>query len=135
MELEILFADNKKVNAMYKDHVIKTDQPVEEGGNNSAPAPFDLFLASVGTCTGIYVKSFCKSRNIPSDKIKILQSMHYNNESHLIDKISINIKLPSDFPEKYKTALLNAANLCTVKKHLHNPPEVEVTAILENINS
>jgi len=135
MEFEIFFEDNKKVNARYKDRIIKTDQPVEDGGDNSAPAPFDLFLASIGTCTGIYVKSFCDSRNIPSDKIKIVQSTHYNKELRLIDKISINIKLPSDFPEKYKTALLNSANLCTVKKHLQNPPEVEVTAMLENLNS
>ncbi len=133
MELEIYFEDNKKVNARYKDHIIKTDQPEEEGGSNSSPAPFTLFLASIGTCAGVYVKSFCDSRDLPTDNIKILQSMHFDNVSHLIDKISLNIQLPSDFPDKYKTALINSVNLCTVKKHLQKPPEVEVTAVYDKI--
>ena len=38
------------------------------------------------------------------------------------------LKLPEGFPDKYKAAVVNAMNLCTVKKHLHQPPEFAVTA-------
>ena len=128
MELEVFFEDGKKVNARYNGNTIKTDQPLDAGGEGSAPAPFDLFLASIGTCAGIYVKSFCDQRGIPADKIKIIQSMEYNFETRLIGKINLDIKLPSDFPEKYRDAVINVANLCAVKKHLLNPPELEVVA-------
>jgi ribosomal protein S12 methylthiotransferase accessory factor len=126
MKMEIFFDEGKKVNARYNGHVIKTDQPVESGGNGSAAAPFDLFLASIGTCAGIYVKSFCMQRGIPTDDIKIIQNMGYDLEKGLIGKIKLEIMLPPDFPEKYKSAVVNAANLCAVKKHLLNPPEIEV---------
>ncbi|MBL8007582.1 MAG: OsmC family protein [Ignavibacteria bacterium] len=126
MKMEILLDSNKKVNARYKNHLIKTDQPVDEGGEDSAPAPFDLFLASIGTCAGYYVKSFCDSRNIPTDNIKLIQSVKFNSEKHMIDSIIIDIQLPEEFPEKYRNAVINAANLCTVKKHLHYPPVIEL---------
>lgn len=130
MEMEIFFEGGKKVNARYNGNIIKTDQPVEGGGEGSAPAPFDLFLASIGTCAGIYVKGFCDQRGIPADNIRIIQTMEYNYETRLIGKINLDIKLPADFPEKYKDAVINVANLCAVKKHLKNPPDIDVEATL-----
>ncbi len=128
MNMEITFGGNKKVNAEYNGHVISTDQPLQAGGDNTASAPFELFLASIGTCAGIYVKSFCDSRNISTDNIKIIQKMEYNPETRLIGKINLDIQLPADFPDKYRDAVINAANLCAVKKHLLSPPEISVAA-------
>ena len=65
--------DGGKVNTAHLNgHVIRTDQPEKSGGQNSAPALCDLFLASIGTCAGIYVRSFCDQREISSDNIKIM---------------------------------------------------------------
>lgn len=130
MKMEVFFEEGKKVNIRYNGMIIKTDQPVEAGGEGSAPAPFDLFLASIGTCAGIYVKSFCMQRGIPTDEIKIYQSMEYDHSKGLIGKIKLDIELPDNFPAKYKDAVIKVANLCAVKKHLLNPPEIEVSAII-----
>jgi len=128
MKMEIFFEEGKKVNARYNSIVIKTDQPVEAGGEGSAPAPFDLFLASIGTCAGIYVKSFCTKRGIPTDDIRIVQTMEIDHVNGMIGKIKLDIELPESFPVKYKDAVIKVANLCAVKKHLLNPPEIEVIA-------
>ena len=52
---KITFPGNKKVDAEFNGFTIKTDQPVNQGGVGSAPTPFETFLASLGTCAGIYV--------------------------------------------------------------------------------
>jgi ribosomal protein S12 methylthiotransferase accessory factor len=124
--MEIYFDGNKKVNANWNGTTIKTDQPVQGGGDGTAPAPFDLFLASIGTCAGIYVKGFCDQRGISTDHIKIIQKMNFNPATRLIDKLDLEIQLPADFPEKYKEAVINSANLCAVKRHMQQPPEFEV---------
>jgi putative redox protein len=124
--MEITFDGGKVVTAHTKDHVIKTDQPVDSGGENSAPAPFELFLASIGTCAGIYVKSFCDNRKIPADKIRIIQTTEYNKETGLPVNIKLDIKLPSDFPEEYRGAVIKVAELCKVKKSIASPPVFEV---------
>jgi putative redox protein len=128
--MEITFDGGKVVSAHTKDHVIKTDQPVSSGGENIYPSPFELFLASIGTCAGIYVKSFCDNRKIPTDKIRIIQSAEYNKETGLPTNIKIDIQLPSDFPMEYKEAVIKVAELCKVKKTIANPPVFEITSTI-----
>ena len=53
MEFRITLGENKRVDAHVGDFLIKTDQSVKMGGDGSAPEPFTLFLASIGTCAGI----------------------------------------------------------------------------------
>ena len=120
--MEITFEGGKVVTAHTHGHSIRTDQPLDNGGDDTAPAPFDLFLASIGTCAGIYVKSFCDNRKIPTDKIKIIQKTEFSEESGLPLTITIDIQLPADFPEKYKASVISVAELCKVKKSIDNPP-------------
>jgi putative redox protein len=124
--MEITFNGRKVVTAKIDDHLIITDQPIDNGGTNTAPAPFDLYLASIGTCAGIYVKSFCDRRDISTRNIKIIQSVEFDRQTRLPANIKIDIQLPPDFPEKYKEAVINAAELCAVKKSIHNPPKFTI---------
>ncbi|MBP8959626.1 MAG: OsmC family protein [Bacteroidales bacterium] len=126
--VEITFEGGKIVTAHINGHEIRTDQPIKNGGTNSAPSPFDLFLASIGTCTGIYVKSFCDNRQIPAEGIKILQTMEYDAEKKIPSVFKIEIELPPDFPEKYKDAVISAAELCLVEKTILNNPKFIVSA-------
>jgi ribosomal protein S12 methylthiotransferase accessory factor len=126
--MEITFEGGKVVTAHSHGHVIRTDQPVADGGEDSAPSPYELFLASIGTCAGIYVKSFCDNRQISTEGIKIIQSYEWNKETGLPLKISLDIRLPEEFPEKYKDSLIHVADLCKVKKTMATPPKFEIIA-------
>jgi len=128
-DMIITFGGGKKVNAEYGGFTIHTDQSPRGGGEGSAPEPFTLFLASIGTCAGIYVFSFCQNRDIPTDGIRIVQSCFPKESGKGIGRIVLTIELPPDFPEKYKGAVINSANLCAVKKHIQDPPEFEVTTM------
>ena len=125
---DITLAGGKKVNIAMRGLTITTDQPVSDGGENSAPSPFELFLASLGTCAGYFVVLFCQARNIPAEGIKMTQTVIRNDANHMVEKIVIDISLPAGFPDKYKDAVIRAAESCTVKKHLTAPPEIQVNA-------
>jgi ribosomal protein S12 methylthiotransferase accessory factor len=124
--MEITFDGGKIVTAHSHGHIIRTDQAQDSGGTDSAPAPFELFLASIGTCAGIYVKSFCDNRQIAAENIKIIQTMEYDKETGLPSLVKLDIRLPPDFPEKYKASVLHVAGLCKVKKSIANPPVFEI---------
>lgn len=128
MEMRIYFPGGSKVYADYKGFTIKTDQSVLSGGDGSAPEPFDLFLASIGTCAGVYVLYFCKQRGIPYEQIELIQKFKYNPEKRLIEEVKIEIRVPKDFPEKYLNAIENSAAHCTVKRHLEAPPKFKIKA-------
>ena len=127
MDMKITFPGGKKVNAEIDGFTHKTDQSLISGGEESAPEPFSLFLSSIGTCTGIYVLRFCQERDINTDDMEMIQSMNLNPISGMIDEIKLTIILPKGFPDKYKKAVVRAANLCAVKKHMENPPQFIIT--------
>ncbi len=129
--MEITFDGGKVITAHTRSHTIRTDQPPDSGGANSAPTPFDLFMASIGTCAGIYVKSFCDNRKIPAEGIKIIQTTVFDKESGLPANIKLDIKVPAGFPEKYIASLIHVAELCKVKKSMLNPPVFEITSSTE----
>ena len=127
MEMKIDFPGGLRVDAHYGNITIPTDQP-DMNGNASAPTPFATFLASIGTCAGIYVLGFCQQRGLSTEGIEIIQRMHNNPFTGLISQIDLDIRVPESFPEKYRPALIRSAELCAVKKHFENPPEIKVTA-------
>jgi putative redox protein len=126
MEMKIYSGGGKKVFTEYKGFTVKTDQSVKAGGGAEFPEPFDMFLSSLGSCAGIYVFNFCQAREIPTDGVSLVMDMDYDAKSGMIGKITIEIKLPPEFPDKYKDAVIKAADLCYVKRHIMNPPEFNI---------
>lgn len=128
MEMKISLSGNKKVDAHVGQFVIKTDQNVKAGGDASAPEPFALFLASIGTCAGIYVVYFCEARKIPTEGIEIIQKLDFEkvDKKQILRKVALEIRVPPSFPEKYHKALARAASNCAVKKTILDPPEFDV---------
>jgi len=128
MELVIDFPGKARVDAHVGPYTIMTDQPPQGGGDGSAPAPFAMFLSTIGTCAGIYVVGFCRQRNLPTENIRIIERIHSDPLSGMVSRVDLDIQLPPDFPEKYKEAVIRSANHCTVKKHFEHPPEISVGA-------
>ena len=126
MEMEIVFPGSQRVDAVMGNLIVTTNQ------DGSAPAPFGLFLASIGTCAGIYVLSFCQQRGLPTDNIRIVQRMLTNPFTRMVERVELDIQVPPDFPDKYKEAVIRAASQCAVKKHLEFPPEFDIhTTVIE----
>jgi len=130
--MEVYFPGGKKVNANYKGFTIETDQTKEEGGEGSAPEPYSLFLASMGTCAGIYVVYFCQERGIDTSKIKMKLEFERDEEKHLTTGVHMHIDLPPDFPPKYKAAVVKSAELCTVKRNIADPPQFKISATIQD---
>jgi ribosomal protein S12 methylthiotransferase accessory factor len=126
MEMMIDFPGGARVDAHFGPYTVKTDQPPMGGGEGSAPTPFAVFLASIGTCAGIYVLGFCQQRGLPTEGIRLVQRMHSQPMTGMVGKVELEIQVPPTFPERYKEALVRAAELCAVKKHFENPPKFEI---------
>jgi putative redox protein len=127
MDITVDFPQGARVDAYFGSFVVKTDQPATGGGENSAPSPFEVFLASLATCAGVYVMGFCKMRGIPTEGIRLIQRNEQDPSTKMVRKISLEIQVPKGFPEQYKSAVIRAAESCLVKKHLEKPPAFETT--------
>lgn len=124
MRMEMSFPGGLAVDAQYKGHTIQTDQPEASGGRGKAPSPFDLFLASIGTCAGFYALRFCQQRELPTEGLRV--ALETVKDEGRVATVRLAVELPEAFPDKYRSAIVRAIDQCTVKKHIIEPPEFEV---------
>jgi ribosomal protein S12 methylthiotransferase accessory factor len=128
MHMEMSFPGGLEVNAEVKGFTVRTDQPERVGGGGTAPAPFDLFLASIGTCAGLYVLQFCQKRDIDTGQLGVSMETIKDPETRRIATVRIDVRLPEGFPDKYIPAVRRAVDQCAVKRHILEPPEFVVEA-------
>lgn len=125
--IKIDFPGRKVVGATLGKHLVRTDQPVASGGEDGAPSPFDLFLAAIGTCAGSSAAAFCQSRGIATDDLDLEMVCTRHASEHRYEKIALRLRVPTDFPDKYRIGIERAMNLCSVKRHIMQPPEFELS--------
>lgn len=128
MDIRVEFPGGKRVDARFGDWVVNTDQGPAHGGEGSAPEPFQLFLASLASCAGVYVLGFCQARGISTEGIELMQEHEFDPESGRLSRVRIRISVPESFPKKYVTALERVAAKCTVKRVIQEPPEFQIEA-------
>ncbi len=127
--VEVSFPKGVQVQARIGEFDILTDQPLSDGGANEAPAPYDFFLASIASCAGVYVLRFCQERNISIEGLGLGLDIERDPETKYLKKVKMEITAPQGFPDKYRKALVRAAEQCSVKKALSSPPEFETNVI------
>jgi len=129
MDFKVKLEGGRRVSTQIGDHQIMTDQPVKHGGDNSAPAPYDLFVASIGTCAGFYVQSYCQSKGIDSTGIDITLTLKHDLETKKISGFVTTIHVPEGLPKKLHSALKKVAEQCAVTKTIMNNPEIIVETV------
>jgi ribosomal protein S12 methylthiotransferase accessory factor len=128
-EIVVTLPGGRRVDAQVGNHLVRTDQPVENGGEDTAPSPYQLFLAALGTCAGIFVQGFCAKRELPTEGIRILQRLYQDPETGVLGRVELDIEVPPGFPEKYRDALVRVVDQCSVKRAIQAQPQFETRVV------
>ncbi len=126
--MEVSFPGGVAVEATFRGHTVRTDQPAPQG-TGSAMSPFDLLFASLATCMGFYALRFCQERDIAIEGLGVKLRSERDEEKKRVAKVVVELSLPKDFPEKYRTAILRAVDHCAVKRLVLDPPEFEIEIV------
>jgi putative redox protein len=124
-EITVTLPGGRRVDALVAGHVVRTDQPSSNGGDDTAPSPFQLFLASIGACAGIFVQGFCSKRGLPTEGVRIVERPKYQPDGTLA-AVDLRIELPAGFPEKYRDAVAKVVEQCSVKRAIAAQPHFDV---------
>jgi putative redox protein len=98
------------------------DEPVEIGGDDTGPAPFEHVLAGLGACTSMTVKMYADRKAWPLTAVQVDLSMHKQFDGY---RLTRSIRLDGDLSDEQRTRLLDIANKCPVHKMLTGKIEIE----------
>jgi ribosomal protein S12 methylthiotransferase accessory factor len=120
--IEVGFPGGQRVDARFREFSVATDQASDQGGEGSAPQPFDLFLASIATCAGIFALKFCQARSLSTEGLSLIMDWQGNKTDPSAAQATLRLTLPEGFPDKYRDGIVRAMELCAVKRTIQNPP-------------
>ena len=109
-----------------RGHRLEVDQPLTDGGEDSAPTPVELFASSLAACVAHYARRYLARHGLPADGLTV--EAHYSMASRpaRVERVDICVHLPEGVPEERRAALLAVASHCTVHNTLEAPPDVVI---------
>ena len=129
MRVDVGFPASDEIQARSKGLVVEIGLPPDRGGDPEALGPFDLLLCSLALCTGYHVLSFLEERGISLAEAGLCVEAERSADSHLLDTVSVKIRVPADFPQKYSDAIVLAAGHCLVKAQLGQQPDFRMSVV------
>ena len=113
--------------AQVRSHRVLVDQPVQGGGEDSAPAPIELLGASLGTCVAFYVQQFCDARGLPYEGMRVEVETVGASAPHRIGRFIVRVVLPTEVPGHYAEVIERVARSCPAHNTFANGAEVTVS--------
>jgi len=110
-----------------RGHVIGVDQPVEDGGDDTAPTPTELFIASLASCVAFYARRYLARHDLPTEGLVVEATFDMGTRPARVSGIDVRLILPAGVPAERRDALLAVAAHCTVHNTLTTTPKVAIT--------
>ena len=126
MNLQVTHDGDDRFSIGIRGHVVAVDQPVQDGGSDTAPTPTELFVAGLAGCVAFYARRFLARHGLPSDGLLVDCDYEMGSRPARVTRIDLRISLDADLPEDKRKALLAVASHCTVHNTLAQAPEVTV---------
>jgi uncharacterized OsmC-like protein len=114
-------------------HHLTADEPLEVGGKDTGPSPYELLLAALGSCTSMTVSLYARTKKWPLESVTIYlrhSKIHAADcrdcETKIgrIDRIEREIHLSGDLQPEQKSKLLEIADKCPVHRTLKSEIEI-----------
>ena len=119
-------------------HRLTADEPIEVGGKDTGPSPYDLLLAALGSCTSMTISLYARTKKWPLESVTIHlrhSKIHATDcrdcETKIgkIDRIEREIHLTGNLQPDQQKKLLEIADKCPVHRTLQSEIEIQTKAI------
>ena len=125
MRVEHRGGDKFDINV--RGHVVRVDQLVKDRGEDTAPTPTELFIASLASCVAFYARRYLARHDLPTDGLAVEATFNMGSKPARVAGIGMRLIVPEGVPADRLDALLAVATHCTVHNTLTSEPDVSIT--------
>ena len=108
-----------------RGHTLIADQPIEDGGGDTAPTPTEIFIASLAGCVAFYAERYLRRHGLSTEGLRVACAYEWAEGPHRVGAIDVSVEAPSLTADKLE-AFERVIDHCTVHNTLRMPPEVRV---------
>jgi putative redox protein len=119
--------DGEAYEVTIRGHRFVVDQPVDAGGDDKAPTPTELFVASLTACVAFYAGRYLTRHGLTRDGLAVWAEYEMATDRPArVAAVRILVSTPDGLPETRRAGLLAVASHCTVHNTLEQPPPVSI---------
>jgi uncharacterized OsmC-like protein len=126
-ELAVRHLGDDRFAIQIRDHTITVDQPLEEGGEDTAPTPTELFIGGLAACVAFYGRRYCARHDIDPDGLAVRASFAVGGRPARVTAIDLEITPPAQLPGDRRDGFLAVSSHCTVHNTLSDAPAPRIT--------
>ena len=125
--MEARFVAGEAYEVTVRGHRLVVDQPADAGGQDSAPTPTELFVASLASCVAFYAGRFLTRHGYSRDGLAVSAGYEMASDRPArVSSVRLAMRVPADLPPERWAALRAVASHCTVHNSLASPPSVTI---------
>jgi len=128
MNVTVRYLGGSKFEIASRQHVVYSDQPVDNEGADSAMTPPELFLSAIGACAAYYAEEYLRARGLPSEDLEIRLSAEKGDSPVRIVAVHIDVIAPG-LNQKHRDGVMRAVDACLLKRTLATPPHIETRVL------
>ena len=94
-----------KFDINIRGHIITVDQPVKDGGDDTAPTPTELFIASLASCVAFYARRYLARHNLPTEGLAVEATFEMGSRPARVSGINVRLIVPDGVPAERREAV------------------------------
>ena len=126
MEVKVSHLGNVRFNIQSRSHSILCDQPVDNGGDDTAMTPPELMLASLGSCAAFYAVQYLKMRNLADSGVEVSVTAEKLKSPARLGNFKIHVEYPVVLDHDHTEGLMRSVKHCLIHNTLLVTPEIEI---------
>jgi putative redox protein len=123
--IRVLHQGGDRLLVETRSHELHSDQPVEDGGEDSGPTPTELFVAGLASCVAFYAGRFLRRNGLATEGLVVTCIYAWAANPHRIGEIDLNVEAPALTLER-RDAFSKVIEHCTIQNTLRQPPQVRI---------
>jgi putative redox protein len=126
MQVHVIQSGSASFAIHTRTHTILSDQPADNGGDDTGMTPPELLLASLGSCAAYYALQYLKARGLADSGVEVSVAAEKLKQPARLGNFHIDVVSPVPLTPEQELALLRSVHQCLVHNTLLSPPKIEI---------